>query len=276
MAFIVDRDTKAGVFVDIDSSEIAEHLMNPNNMIWFDFYQPNYNWIQQKLRIPKRLITGCLEDGSYCESLKGMFLLKVIALNPDQGNVGELVWLKIIVGERVILTLRDAAVDAIETKQFDNDKIAAKLSKGTDHLLCYFLSRLIKDYYLVLEKLQNESDAFQIEHIGNFNPYDKIYDLSNRITLYPQLFTEQLLVLQELINQANPLVKKSSRVYLSGCVQRIRSIRFALISLEKSLTVFLKVQSIHSLFHSHKKLQTTIIVSALILILWTAALLVFF
>ena len=274
MAFIVDRDTQAGVFVDI--GDIAEHLMNPNNMIWFDFYQPNYNWIQQKLRIPKRLITSCLEDGSYCESIKGMFLLKIIALNPDRENIGELVWLKIIVGERFIVTLRDATVDAIDPKQFDNDKIATRLSKGTDNLLCYFLGRLIKDYHLVLEQLQKESDAFQLEHIGNFNPYDKIYDLSNRITSYPQLFTEQLLVLQELINQVNPLVKKSSRVYLSGCVQRIRSIRFSLISLEKSLMTFLKVQSIHSLFHSHKKLQMTVIISALILILWTVALLLFF
>jgi len=275
-AFIVDRDTKAGFFADIKSSEMSEHLMNPDNVVWLDFYQPNYNWIRQKLRIPKHLISSCLEDGSYWESLKGMFLLKIIALNPDHENVGELVWLKIIVGERVILTLRDAAVDAIDNKQFDHDKIAAKLSKGTDHLLCYFLGRLVKDYYLVLEKLQNESDAFQLEHIGNFNPYDKIYDLSNRITSYPQLFNEQLLVLQEFVNQANPLVKKSSRVYLGGCVQQIRSIRSGMISLEKSLMVFLKVQSIHSLFHSHKRLQKTMIISALILILWTVTLLVFF
>ncbi len=264
MAFVVDRDTKAGVFVE-DSSKVIEHMMNPNNMVWLDFYQPNYRWIQQKFRIPKRLINACLEDGSYCEFIKGMFLLKIVAMNAD--DIDETVFLKIIVGERVIFTLRDSTIRSIDPERLDGDKLAVKLAGGADNLLCYFLDRITKDYRLVLEKLQNECDAFQLEHIGNFNPYDKIYDLSNRVTSYPQIFTQQLVVLRDLACRTTPLLKKSSILQLRGVLQRVRSVCSGMVSLEKSLMVFLKIQSIHSLSHSYKNLRMTIIVSALALML---------
>jgi len=279
-AFIVDRKTKAGVFLAPYPADVMEHLKEPDNFLWIDFYQPNYDWIRKNFKIHHHIIELCKDKTgfAYYEPLKEYFFLKTLVLNPEKyRSVGESGNLNLIVSKQFILTFHESYVEAFDAIDADPDELSKIFWQGTDHFLYYLLNILINDYSLFTEKINNDLNL--LEHQLFNNPKDdfkeKIFNFEHTIISYQLPLKEQRRVMSILYKNPPAILKKSSYRFIDRINYKINSLIMNFAKMEKNFKLIQDTYSVQlASANAHRqRVITAILLSILIILfLWSIAL----
>jgi len=227
--FVVDRNTKAGIFIAPYPSDVLDYLADPENLLWIDFYQPNYEWIKKHFSIYNHTLSLCKDKNAtaYYESAREYCYLKTLVLYPDKlTTTAQAGIVNFIVSKSYILTFHDSPIDIFDGIDIDPDGVSRILARGTDRFFAYLLDLLIGDYYRFADKLNSEQEMLEynifVKPEGKFE--EKLFSLNRSVVKNNCLLKEQARVLKSLC-------KKPTRIIQSSSLHRFRKIHYAITSL---------------------------------------------
>lgn len=214
-AFIVDRKTKAGVFLTPYPADILEYKSDPNNLLWIDFYQPQYEWIKKTFELTNHIIELCKDKTSvpYYDASRESFFIRMMILNTKNPlSTGECAFLNCIVTTRYILTLHESRVDAFNDIDADPDCLAKMLARGTDYFLSHLSKLIVSEHMRFAEKIQSEAELleYRIFHAYDFQTKEKLFDLRKMLADKTCCLEEQKNLFEYLWQNHHPLVKTAS------------------------------------------------------------------
>jgi len=207
--FVVDKKTRAGIFIAPYPKDVVEYLSDPNNYLWIDFYQPNYDWIKKRLNLNKYILDLCIEKTGmpYFEKIRQNYFVKLIALNPKKFmEIGDTAEINFILAENLIISLHDSPVDILESIELESDELSKCLSKGTDNLFYYFFNLLLKNNFHFANKIQDELDFvdFRLFNRKIFKMERRLFDLKKVVYQYKIHLDNKI----EIIKEIQAVIKK--------------------------------------------------------------------
>jgi len=259
--FVADKNTGTGIFVAPNPKEAVEHLSDPNNLVWLDFYQPNFDWIRKRFDINKRLIDLSIEKTGmpHFEKIKQNCFVKLIALNPNKfGSVGDFAELNFILCQNMLVSIHDSPLDIFNCIENESNQIAKNLTRGIDSLFFYFVALLLKQNFVFAGKIQAELDFMECRLLNNetIKPDNKFFELKKTVWFYKKTIQAQMEILKEIQSiikrDNNGIFKKSNFQSIKEITYKVKVLMF---TFDKLIRVFQNISDTCKLVLEEKRLQ---------------------